>query len=111
MDIMNIMMAKALSGGSGGGGGGTGGGDVLVVPVTVTIVDDAPVLSASVAVADVITATETGKAVLYAIYFSLNGTYAVITSYEIVDGSVGFTFASSTVVHDADGIRFEENPH
>ena len=30
MDIMDVMMAKALSGG-GGGGGGTGGGDVYVV--------------------------------------------------------------------------------
>lgn len=91
--------------------GGTGGGDVLVVPVTVAIVDDAPTLTTSVAVADVITATETGKAVLYAIYFPLNGMYEVITSYEIVDGSVGFTFSGSTVVHDADGIHIEENSH
>lgn len=103
MDILDIMMAKAISGGS--SGGGTGGGDVLVVPVTMTIVDDAPVLSTSVAVADVITATESGKAVLYAIYFSLNGMYEVITSYEIIDGSVGFAFANSTVEHDANGIR------
>lgn len=87
----------------------TGGGDVLVVPVAMTIVDGAPTLTTSVSVADVITATESGKAVLYAIYFSSNGMYEVITNYEIIDGSVGFAFADSTVVHDAEGIRIEAN--
>lgn len=90
---------------------GGGGGDVLVVPVTMTIVDDAPVLSTSVVVADVIAATESGKAVLYTMYFAMNGLYSVITSYEIADGSVGFTFSNSTVVHDADGIHFEDATH
>lgn len=102
MDIMDIAIAKALSG---GGGGGTGGGDVMIVPVTITVDGDTPTLSTNVAVADVITAAETGKAVLYTMYFAAIGGYAIIVEFTIGEGEISFNFNNSLVIHDADGIR------
>ena len=82
MDVIDIMMAKSLSGG--GGGGGTGGGDVFVVAVTATLDNGgAATYSTTVSMADVMSAVTDGKPVSYVLTVNDSGMVTQSTSYAV----------------------------
>ena len=103
MDLMDIMMAKALSGG--GGGGGTGGGDILPVMVERNLI--AETYSTNVSVSDVLAAAASGKIVLYVMHSSPinNCVYAQSYIASSDDGEVTVDFAVGSIIHDADGVH------
>jgi len=115
MDLMDIMMAKAISGG-GGGGGGTGGGDVFVVPVAVTLdISGVATFSTAVGVDDVLTALSGGKYVVYVFSMDNGGMTMMLTSYQLAYAASyhivqinaidqGDTIGKMTVYHTTDGI-------
>lgn len=109
MDIIDIMMAKALSG---GGGGGTGGVDLFVVNVTATPVTDGDgyTFATETAYADILSALEAGKVVVYWVAFD-DDEYITIN----MSASVGYNKSGDTIfltltngmdlLHTADGIE------
>ena len=120
MDIMDIMMAKAISGGSGGGGGGgTGAGDVFVVPVTATLDSGgAATYNTNVSAADVASAVADSVPVLYALTTDAENMITQSTSYAVASvpgfavvvmfNSATDSFRPIVLYHTADGISDQE---
>ena len=112
MDIMDIAIAKALSGG--GGGGGTGGVDMFVVYVTATPVagGDGYTFATETAYADALAALEAGKVVVYwvayddeeAEYIDFEMSMSVV--YRKSGNDILLTLGNGAdLIHTADGIE------
>lgn len=108
MDIMDIAIAKALSG---GGGGGTGGLDVFVVYVTATPVTNGNGYNyaTETAYADVLAELEAGKIVVYWVTFDrdkqyIDTTMSVYVGYSKSGDAIYLTLGDGNeLIHTADG--------